>query len=347
MRALDPGPGGRRSVRAVVVTGSAGFIGYHLAARLLQSGARVVGVDNLNDYYSVGLKEARNSLLLAQPGYEFHQRDLSEPGFLGDLLSREPFDTVFHLAAQAGVRYSLDHPEAYIRSNVDGTLSLLEAARHAAAKPHLLMASSSSVYGASDRYPYREDDPADRPLALYGATKRANEMMGHAYAHLFALRVTMLRFFTVYGPWGRPDMALFRFVEAMVEDREIELYNGGDMVRDFTYVDDIVEGVLRLDEVRRSEGQPLFDVFNIGAARPRPLKDFVTAIEESLGKPARVRLLPFQAGDVYKTHADVGRLQALCGYSPRTEVGEGVARFVEWYLGFYGRERPAPRPAQG
>jgi len=325
-------------LRAVVVTGSAGFIGYHLAARLLQSGVRVVGVDNLNDYYSVALKEARNARLLANPAYEFHRRDLEEPGFLRGLLAGDHFETVFHLAAQAGVRYSLDNPEVYLRSNVDGTLCLLEAARHARGKPHLLMASSSSVYGASDRYPYREDDPADRPLALYGATKRANEMMGHAYAHLFALRVTMLRFFTVYGPWGRPDMALFRFVKAMVEGREIELYNGGDMVRDFTYVDDIVEGVLRLDEARKSQDLPLFDVFNIGAAHPRPLKEFVAAIEMSLGTPARVKLLPFQPGDVYKTDADVSKLQALCGYAPSTEVGEGVGRFVDWYLGFYGRK---------
>jgi UDP-glucuronate 4-epimerase len=198
------------------------------------------------------------------------------------------------------------------------------------------MASSSSVYGASERYPYREDDPADRPLALYGATKRANELMGHSYAHLFALRITMLRFFTVYGPWGRPDMALFKFVKAIVEDREIELYNGGDMVRDFTYVDDIVEGIVRLDSARKAAGQPLYDVFNIGAARPRPLKDFVAAIEKGLGKTARVKLLPFQSGDVYKTHADVSRLQALCDYSPKTDVTDGVGRFVKWYLDFYG-----------
>jgi UDP-glucuronate 4-epimerase len=295
-----------------------------------------VGIDNLNDYYAVELKEARNARLLAHAGYEFHRRDLADQGFLRDLLAREAFETVFHLAAQAGVRYSLDNPEVYLRSNVDGTLNLLEAARHAPAKPHLLMASSSSVYGASERYPYREDDPADRPLALYGATKRANELMGHAYAHLFALRVTMLRFFTVYGPWGRPDMALFKFVKAIVEDQEIELYNGGDMIRDFTYVDDIVEGVLRLDAARQSPGQPLFDVLNIGAAHPRPLHEFVAAIEKSLGRTARVRRMPFQAGDVYKTHADVSRLQALCDYSPRTEVGDGVARFVDWYLGFYG-----------
>jgi UDP-glucuronate 4-epimerase len=323
-------------MRNVLVTGSAGFIGYHLSERLLEMGVRVVGLDNLNDYYEVSLKEARNARLLRSPGYVFLKRDLTDRDFLADLLKRESFGTVFHLAAQAGVRYSLDNPEVYLRSNVDGTLNLLEAARHAPAKPHLLMASSSSVYGASKNYPYREDDAADRPLALYGATKRANELMGHAYSHLFGLRITMLRFFTVYGPWGRPDMALFKFVAAIAEGREIELYNGGDMVRDFTYVGDVVEGILRLDKARKEEGLPLFDVFNIGAAQPRPLKEFVQAIEESLGRTARVKLLPFQPGDVHKTHADVSRLQAVCGYAPRTGVKEGIGRFVEWYREFYG-----------
>jgi len=330
---------------SVLVTGSAGFIGYHLAERLLAAGVRVVGLDNLNDYYSVALKEARNARLQRQASYEFVERDLTDRDFLADLLRRESFATVFHLAAQAGVRHSLDKPEDYLRSNVDGTLSVLEAARHAPNRPHLLMASSSSVYGASERYPYREDDPADRPLALYGATKRAGELMGHAYAHLFGLRVTMLRFFTVYGPWGRPDMALFKFVQAILEQREIELYNGGDMVRDFTYVDDIVEGILRLDEERKAPGQPIFDIFNIGAGQPRPLREFVTAIEESLGRRARVKLMPFQSGDVYKTHADVSRLQALCGYAPRTTVREGVRRFAEWYREFYRVDlghRPRP-----
>jgi UDP-glucuronate 4-epimerase len=324
-------------VPRVLVTGSAGFIGYHLAERLLRAGVEVVGLDNLNDYYPVALKEARNARLAAHRGYEFVKRDLEDHAFLEALLGQNAFSTVFHLAAQAGVRYSLDNPRAYLRSNIDGTLNLLEAARHAPTKPHLLMASSSSVYGTSEKYPYREDDAADRPVALYGATKRANELMGHAYAHLFGLRVTMLRFFTVYGPWGRPDMALFKFVKAIREGSEIELYNGGDMVRDFTYVDDIVEGILRLDEARKAEGQPLYDVFNIGAAEPRPLKEFVAAIEASLGRTARVKLLPFQSGDVYKTHADVSRLQALSGYAPQTSIKDGVARFVEWYLDFYGR----------
>jgi UDP-glucuronate 4-epimerase len=320
---------------SVLVTGSAGFIGYHVAERLLRAGLRVVGVDNLNDYYSVALKEARNARLLREPGYEFVRGDLADKATLRDLLRGESFRTVFHLAAQAGVRYSLENPEAYLRSNVDATLNLLEAARFAPHPPHLMLASSSSVYGDSTRYPYREDDPADRPLALYGATKRADELMGHVYAHLFGLRVTMLRFFTVYGPWGRPDMALFRFVEAIVGDREIELYNGGDMVRDFTYVDDIVDGVLALDVARKAADQPLFDVFNLGAGQPQPLREFVEAIEQSLGRKARLRLLPFQNGDVHKTHADSTKLRTLCGYSPQTTIRDGVARFVEWYLDFH------------
>jgi UDP-glucuronate 4-epimerase len=326
-------------LKSVLVTGSAGFIGFHLARRLLRDGVRVVGLDSLSDYYPVALKEARNALLLREPGYEFHRQDLAgdRPG-LRALFAREGFSTVFHLAAQAGVRHSLEDPDAYLRSNVDGTLNLLEAARHAEPKPHLLMASSSSVYGASEQYPFREDDAADRPLALYGATKRAGELMAHAYAHLFGLRVTMLRFFTVYGPWGRPDMALFKFVKAVAEGTELELYNGGDMVRDFTYVEDVVDGVVRLDAARTADpGLPPFDVFNIGAAEPRPLKEFVAAIEEAVGKQARLKLLPFQAGDVYKTHADVSKIRALCGYEPRTQIREGVREFVRWYLDFYGR----------
>jgi UDP-glucuronate 4-epimerase len=324
----------------VLVTGSAGFIGYHLCARLLDAGVRVVGLDNLTDYYDVALKHARNERLSSRPGYEFLHHDVADRDYLCALLAREPFSTVFHLAAQAGVRYSVENPAAYIHSNVDGTLSLLEAARHAPKKPHLVIASSSSVYGSSDRYPYREDDPADRPLALYGATKRSGELMGHAYAHLFGLRVTMLRFFTVYGPWGRPDMALYKFVKAVVEDRELELYNGGDMVRDFTYVDDVVDGVLAIEAARRGGDQPGFDVFNLGAGQPRPLREFLAAIETALGRKARVKELPFQDGDVHKTHADIGKARGFCGYSPRFSVGEGVGRFVEWYLAFH--EHPTP-----
>jgi UDP-glucuronate 4-epimerase len=328
------------SERTVLVTGAAGFIGYHLCERLLRDGARVVGVDNLNDYYSVELKQARLARLETRSAFEFHRGDISEPEVLPPLLQDHPVETVFHLAAQAGVRYSLDNPRAYTRANVDGTLNLLEAARSASPQPSLLLASSSSVYGLSERHPFREDDPADRPVALYGATKRATELMAHAYAHLFGLRVAMLRFFTVYGPWGRPDMALFRFVKSILEDREVELFNAGEMVRDFTYVDDVVDGVVGLEQARLAPGQPLFDIFNIGAGCPRRLREFLAAIERGLGRKARVKLMPFQPGDVAATHADVSHLASVCGYAPKTSLEEGIDRFLAWYLEYHGGQVP-------
>ena len=321
--------------KTFLVTGTAGFIGFHLATRLLDQGHKVVGFDNLNDYYSVALKEARNAILLKREGYTFVKANLEDKPAVMRVFKEHDFTTVFHLAAQAGVRYSLEHPEAYITSNIEGTLNILEAARFCANKPHLLMASSSSVYGLSQKYPLREDDHADRPVALYGATKRSNELMGHSYAHLFGLRVTMLRFFTVYGPWGRPDMALFMFVKAILEDKEIEVFNGGDMIRDFTYVADIVEGMLALDQNRGKDGQPLYDCFNIGCANPRTLMEFIQAIEKAVGKKAKMKLMPFQAGDIYKTFADVSKLQTLCGYSPKTKIETGIGEFVKWYREFY------------
>jgi UDP-glucuronate 4-epimerase len=323
-----------------LVTGVAGFIGSHLAERLLAQGDQVIGVDCFTDYYPRWIKEKNKAKLDGKQGFELVETNLQNME-LKPLLAR--VNNVFHLAAQAGVRYSLENPEAYLRSNVDATLNLLEAARFAPHPPHLMLASSSSVYGASARYPYREDDPADRPLALYGATKRADELMGHVYAHLFGLRVTMLRFFTVYGPWGRPDMALFRFVEAILADREVELYNGGDMVRDFTYIDDIVDGLVALEAARTREDQPAFDVFNLGAGQPRPLRDFLEAIEASLGRKARVKEMPFQSGDVYKTHADTTKARQLCGYSPKTSIQDGIARFVDWFRTFYP-QRHSPEP---
>ena len=325
-----------------LVTGSAGFIGFHLTQRLLSQGHRVVGFDNLNAYYSVALKEARNALLKKNPNYSFVQESLEDKQAIDRVFRDNQFDTVFHLGAQAGVRYSLEKPETYLRSNIDGTFNILEATRHASKKPHLLMASSSSVYGLSTRYPFREDDSADQPVALYGASKRSNELMGHSYAHLFGLRVTMLRFFSVYGPWGRPDMALFKFVDQTLKGQEIEVYNGGDMIRDFTFVDDIVEGILGLDRTRAAHASsaaslPNYDVFNIGCAKPRTLMEFVSAIETSVGKKAKLKMLPFQAGDIYKTVADVSKLQKLTGYQPKVGMEEGVDRFVRWFLEFYGK----------
>jgi UDP-glucuronate 4-epimerase len=326
----------RSTKKTCLVTGSAGFIGFHLSQKLLDEGYAVVGVDNLNDYYSVDLKEARNRVLLAREGYTFHKEALQNQDFLHKLFREHEFADVFHLAAQAGVRYSLEKPHVYLGSNVDGTLHVMEAARHARIKPRLMLASSSSVYGLSKALPFRENDPADCPTSLYGATKRANELMGHVYAHLFGLRVTMLRFFTVYGPWGRPDMALFKFVKAVDEGDSIELYNHGNMVRDFTYVDDIVEGIWRLHGVRGTEGLPDYDVFNIGCGHPRTLGEFVAAIEGALGKRAKVEHRPFQPGDVHQTSADISKIRAACGYEPRTSVERGVARYVEWYKRQYG-----------
>ncbi|MEW6055148.1 MAG: SDR family NAD(P)-dependent oxidoreductase [Bdellovibrionota bacterium] len=321
--------------KTFLVTGSAGFIGFHLSKRLLEQGHRVVGFDNLNDYYSVELKQDRNDQLKGYSRYSFIQADVSEKSAVSDVFSRHEFDTVFHLAAQAGVRYSLENPEAYLKSNIDGTLTILEAARHSKTKPHLLIASSSSVYGLSQHYPFKEDDPADRPVALYGATKRADELMGHSYSHLFGLRVTMLRFFTVYGPWGRPDMALFKFVRAILGGEEIEVYNNGDMIRDFTYVSDIVDGIVGLAENRTKPEHPLYDVFNIGCAKPRTLMEFIRAIEKSVGKKAKMKMMPFQAGDVYKTYADVSKLREICGYTPKVGIEDGIENFVRWYVEYY------------
>lgn len=321
--------------KTYLVTGSAGFIGFHLSQKLLAQGHRVIGLDNLNDYYSVKLKEDRNAILAKNANYVFVREDLQNKVAVRKIFDTHELETVFHLAAQAGVRYSLECPEAYIDSNITGTLNILEAARFSGQKPHLLMASSSSVYGLSQNYPLREDDAADRPVALYGATKRANELMGHSYSHLFGLRVTMLRFFTVYGPWGRPDMALFKFVTAISNGEEIEAYNGGDMIRDFTYVDDIVNGMLGLEKNRIDPTQPVFDIFNIGCASPRTLLEFIHAIENALGKPAKLKPMPFQAGDIYKTMADVTKLKALTGYAPSTPIEEGIRNFVKWYRDYY------------
>jgi UDP-glucuronate 4-epimerase len=321
--------------KTFLVTGSAGFIGFHLTQRLLKEGHQVVGIDNLNDYYSVQLKEDRNAISAKSADYKLYRINLEDTAAVLNVFKNHEFTAVFHLAAQAGVRYSLENPHAYLKSNIDGTLSILEAIRASKNKPHALLASSGSVYGLSQNYPFREDDHADRPVALYGATKRANELMGHSYSHLFNLRITMLRFFSVFGPWGRPDMALFMFVKQILEGSEIEVYNNGDMIRDFTYVDDIVDGVLGLEKSRLSATLPLFDVFNIGCSRPHTLMEFVHAIEKSVGKKAKIKYLPFQPGDIYKTYADVSKLTAICGYSPKVDMFAGIDHFVRWYREYY------------
>ena len=332
----------------VLLTGAAGFIGMHVAQRLLARGDEVVGLDNLNDYYEVSLKEARLARLTPQPGFRFVKMSVEDRDGMAQLFAAERFDRVVHLAAQAGVRYSLQNPNAYIDANIVGFMNILEGCRHSGVQ-HLVYASSSSVYGGNTKMPFSEADSVDHPVSLYAATKKANELMAHTYSHLYGLPTTGLRFFTVYGPWGRPDMALFLFTKAMVEGRPIDVFNRGDMQRDFTFIDDIVEGVIRTLD-RPAEPDPAFDgdhphpghskapfrVFNIGNQGPVKLMTFIEAIEKALGITAQKNLLPMQPGDVPATYADVSELTAWTGFSPATPIEEGVARFVEWYRAYYG-----------
>ena len=331
----------------ILLTGAAGFIGMATALRLLARGDEVVGLDNLNDYYDVALKQARLAQLTAQPGFRFVKMDVADRPGMAVLFDAERFDRVVHLAAQAGVRYSLKNPNAYIDSNVVGFMNLLEGCRHSAVQ-HLVYASSSSVYGGNTKMPFSEHDSVDHPVSLYAATKKANELMAHTYSHLFGLPTTGLRFFTVYGPWGRPDMALFLFTKAILEGQPIAVYNQGLMQRDFTYIDDIVEGVLRVldkpaaadpayraDQPDPGTSNAPFRVFNIGNQLPVPLLDFVACVEDALGMKAQMKMLPLQDGDVPATHADVAALRDWVGFSPATDVRSGVARFVAWYRSYY------------
>jgi UDP-glucuronate 4-epimerase len=338
-----------RSPRIALVTGSAGFIGYHLCARLLAEGWQVIGLDALTDYYDVRLKERRQAMLLQNPGFSTVAERLETPGILHDLMARHRPDAVIHLAAQAGVRHSIEAPESYVEANLVGTFRLLEAMR-AFPPAHGLLASTSSVYGANTHMPYAETMKADTQMSFYAATKKANEAMAHSYAHLYGLPTTMFRFFTVYGPWGRPDMALFRFTRAILEGAPIDIYNHGDMRRDFTYVDDLVEGITRLIDAPParpetpqdiSDGDSLspvapFRVVNIGNSEPVRLMDFVEAIEAATGRTAQKRFLDMQPGDVPATWADATLLERLTGARPRTDLATGVARFVAWYRDFYG-----------
>jgi len=331
----------------ILVTGAAGFIGYHVAERLLARGDTVVGLDNLNAYYDVTLKEARLARLTATPGFRFAKLDLADRDGMAALFAGECPRRVVHLAAQAGVRYSIENPHAYVDSNIAGFMNVLEGCRHNGVE-HLVYASSSSVYGGNTRMPFSEHDNIDHPISLYAATKKANELMAHTYSHLYRLPTTGLRFFTVYGPWGRPDMALFLFTRAILDGRPIDVFNNGDMVRDFTYVDDIVEGVIRVLD-RAAEPNPAFDaeepdpgtsnapyrVFNIGNSQPTPLADYIGALEEALGRKAERNYLPMQPGDVPATSANTYELDAWVGFKPATPVREGVRRFVEWYREFY------------
>ena len=316
----------------VLVTGVAGFIGYHTALRLLERGERVVGLDNLNDYYSVALKKARLARLTNRKGFEFHRIDLADPASLAALGG---VGRVVHLAAQAGVRHSIDRPFAYVGSNLAGHLAVLELCRRSPSFEHLVYASSSSVYGGNDSLPFSVEDRVDKPVSLYAATKLADEHMSHCYGHLYALPQTGLRFFTAYGPWGRPDMALYIFMEAILEGRPIRVFNRGDMKRDFTFVDDIVTGVVAaLDNPPPTEAP--HRLYNVGAGRPEPLTRMIELLEEALGRRAERILEPMQPGDVQETWADIGAIERDLGYAPATPIEDGIPKFVEWYRAYHG-----------
>jgi UDP-glucuronate 4-epimerase len=335
----------------ILVTGAAGFIGFHTARKLLVRGDEVVGLDSLNAYYDVSLKRARLELLSRESGFRFEQLDLAYDRALAQLFSREKFARVVHLGAQAGVRYSLEEPHSYVRSNIVGTLNVLEGCRHNAVE-HLVYASTSSVYGANTHMPFSVHDHAAHPLSLYAATKRANELMAHNYSALFKFPTTGLRFFTVYGPWGRPDMALFLFTRNILEGKPIDVFNHGHHKRDFTYVDDIVEGVVRtLDHPARPDpnwnsddpdparSSAPFRIYNIGNSRPVELMRYIEVLEECLGRKAQKNMLPMQLGDVPDTAADIDDLVAEVGYRPQTPIEVGVRRFVDWYCDYYGHKR--------
>jgi UDP-glucuronate 4-epimerase len=328
----------------ILVTGAAGFIGMHVAQALLERGDEVVGWDNLNDYYDVGLKRARLARLQAHPGFRFELIDIADQAASAARFAASGCECVVHLAAQAGVRYSLTHPQAYGQSNLVGFLNVLEGCRQHKIK-HLVYASSSSVYGGNRKAPFSEDDAVDHPVSLYAATKKANEVMAHSYSHLYGLPTSGLRFFTVFGPWGRPDMAYYSFTRAILAGQAIPVFNRGDMKRDFTYIDDIVDGVLAVLERPPAAGaQAPYRVLNIGGADPLPLLDFIAALERALGVQAQLDLQPMQAGDVRITHADVTRLRELTGLHGRTTtIDEGVRRFVQWYRDYHedGRWRTA------
>jgi len=331
----------------VLVTGAAGFIGHATAAALLRRGDRVTGIDNLSDYYDVRLKQARVDRLRDHERFSFELADVANGNQIASLFALSKFDAVVHLAAQAGVRYSLTHPHAYIDANIVGFLNVLEGVRNSSAR-HLVFASSSSVYGANGKLPFSEHDNVDHPVSLYAATKKSNELMAHSYAHLYGIRCTGLRFFTVYGPWGRPDMALFLFTKGILSGEPIPVFNHGKMVRDFTYVDDIVEGVLRVldqpaapdaswrpDAPDPASSRAPYRVYNIGNGRPVELLRYIEVLEKAIGKKALLDLQPMQNGDVLATTADVSALEQAVQYRPKTPVEVGIPRFVEWYRSYY------------
>jgi len=333
----------------VLVTGAAGFIGMHVAQRLLQRGDSVLGLDNLSEYYDVNLKLARVAELKKHPAFEFHRIDIIDAPALEHLMAKERFDSIVHLAAQAGVRYSLTNPHAYIESNITGFLNVLEACRKHPVK-HLVYASSSSVYGGNTKLPFSESDNVDHPVSLYAVTKKSNELMAHSYSHLFGIPTTGLRFFTVYGPWGRPDMALFIFTKAILEGKPVDLFNNGDMQRDFTYIDEIAEGVVKVvdrppsfdEKFDKARPDPAhswapYQMLNIGNNGPAALLEYLDALESALGRKAQRNLMPMQPGDVKSTFADTVLLTRWTGLAPGTPIEAGVQRFADWYRAYYAR----------
>ena len=320
-----------------LVTGAAGFIGFNTCRRLLDRGETVVGVDVVNDYYDPTLKEARLAILQAKPGFTFHRVDIADREAMEEIARRHQDVTrIIHLAAQAGVRYSLINPYAYTRSNIEGHLVMLEMARHLPRLEHMAYASSSSVYGLNTKLPFSVDDRVDTPISLYAATKKANEMMSHCYSHLYKIPLTGLRFFTVYGPWGRPDMSAFLFTKAILDGKPIHVFNNGDMRRDFTFIDDIVSGVVAVaDSAPTAEAGAPARVYNIGNNRSEPLMHFINIIEEALGKKAEIIFEPMQPGDVKETYADIEAIRRDHGYEPTTSIDVGVPKFIEWYRSYY------------
>ncbi len=333
--------------KKVLVTGAAGFIGYHLSKRLLEMGKEVVGIDNLNPYYDPSIKEARLKLLQQNTGFKFYKMDMKEREAMHELFKNEGFDCVVNLAAQAGVRYSLKDPHSYVDTNLMGFLNILEGCRHFDVK-HLVFASSSSVYGANTKMPFSVHHNVDHPVSLYAATKKSNELMAHCYSHLYGIPATGLRFFTVYGPWGRPDMALFLFTKAILEDRPIDVFNHGKMQRDFTYIDDIVEGVVRImakipepnptwsgDDPDPGSSYCPYKIYNIGNNEPVSLMRFIEIIEDAIGKKAKKNLLPMQPGDVTATYADIEDLKRDVGFEPKTTLEEGIPKSIRWYREYF------------
>lgn len=326
--------------KTYLITGGAGFIGFHLSKKLLEQGAKVIGLDNMNDYYEVSLKEARLAILEKYEKYSFVKCDLADKEGVFALVEKEKPQVVVNLAAQAGVRYSIDNPDAYIQSNLVGFFHVLEACRHYPVE-HLVFASSSSVYGGNEKVPFSTEDQVDRPVSLYAATKKSNELMAYSYSKLYGIPVTGLRFFTVYGPYGRPDMACYKFAKKIMKDEPIQIYNNGDMYRDFTYIDDIVTGVENIlcNPPAVDKQGASYKIYNIGNNKPEKLMDFVETLEKYLGKEAKKEYLPMQPGDVYQTYADVTELMEDYDFKPNTSMEEGMRRFVEWFKEYYGYEK--------